>query len=196
MKLFSLLKRKLSTLHIPEPRSAPDPQPSSQSAIAGTSLAPGGFVSRMGYLWIRCSMLVLVSYFGCLGLSLAAEVATGTVAPKWKIGRTMIEWRTVPQPQGGKPANLPFVKMSLRNEGGGGTAPVQIYGRWSGANLTAQNPVLLGLFTKEVALTQTAIIDVALTPLAYKAGTAGKIVLELIVTTGGRESDRRMIPWN
>lgn len=148
--------------------------------------------------WLRPLALcqIILSFCFVVSVSIAAEPAPGANTPRWKVGRTLIEWRAVPQPPSGQPRNLPFVKMSLRNEGGSGTVPVQIYGQWHVNAAPVQNAALLGQYTNEVSLTQTAILELSLAPLAYKTNTVGKVGLELIIVTGGRETDRRIIAWN
>jgi hypothetical protein len=90
--------------------------------------------------------------------------------------------------------NIPVLKISLRNEGGPGNLPVQIFARWLAAAAPAPAFVLLGSYQQQVVLTLTAIIEAPLTALSK--APPGKLVLEIAVMTGGKESDRKAMPWN
>ena len=195
MKVLSLMKSLLRFLFaaVPGPRLFGDKR---NRMFPGTSIAVLANVARrvrVGYLSLLIPpfMLLLV-----LGVSVAGEKAVGNAAPIWKVGRTVIEWRAQTPTQNTPGRNIPVVKLSLRNEGGAGSMIVQIYGRWSSQATASQAPVLLGQYAKEVALTRTAILEVPLTPLAFTRTPQGKITLEMIVTTGGKETDRKWIAWN
>jgi hypothetical protein len=118
----------------------------------------------------------------------------GNAPPLWKIGRAVIEWRALPPgpaPSGNK---IPLLKLSLRNEGGAGTLPVQIFARWAAQTAPPQSFILLASYQQQVALTQTAIVEASLTALSK--APPGKLLLEIAVMTGGKESDRKSIAWN
>lgn len=131
-----------------------------------------------------------------LAVSLVGAATIGTPAPVWKIGRAVFEWRTpLPIPGQTAPSQaIPVLKISLRNEGGPGNLPVQIFGRWLAANVQPLTFTLLGTYQQQVALMQTAIVDAPLTALSK--APAGKLVLEISVTTDGKETDRKSIAWN
>jgi hypothetical protein len=149
---------------------------------------------------LRRSLLVLAFF----ALSLAGAATIGTAPPLWKIGRAVFEWRAplvAALPQGQTPPAqpppaqaIPVLKLSLRNEGGAGSLPVQIFGRWAAPAAPPQSFLLLGSYQQQVALTQTAIVEASLTALSK--APAGKLTLEISVTTGGKESDRKSIAWN
>lgn len=198
MKVFSLMKSLLQYFFAAVPGQSLRLFGGRRNKMfPGMSIAVLANVARrvgVGYLSLLIPPFLLLSV---LGLSVAGEKAVGNAAPIWKIGRTVIEWRAPPSSTQNTPGrNIPVVKLSLRNEGGAGAMIVQIYGRWSTQSTPSQAPVLLGQYAKEVALTQTAILEVPLTPLAFKRTPQGKIALEMIVTTGGNETDRKWIAWN
>lgn len=137
--------------------------------------------------------------FACvvlLAFSLVGAATIGTPPPVWKVGRAVFEWRApapVPgQTTAGQP--IPVLKLSLRNEGGPGNLPVQIFGRWLSQNAPPPVFTLLATYQQQVALMQTAIVDGPLTALSK--APAGKLMLEISVTTGGQETDRKAIAWN
>ena len=127
-----------------------------------------------------------------IALVFGGILAGATSAPLWRIGRAVIEWRPAPAGQSPLGQKVAVLKLSLRNEGGAGNPVVQIFGRWV---MQPQSPQygfsLLGSYAQEVALKQTAIVAMPLTPLRIMP--AGKPVLELVVTTGGYETDRKSI---
>lgn len=110
-----------------------------------------------------------------------------TSAPIWKIGRAVIEPRQALSGQ--RVLNL---KLSLRNEGGVGSLPVQIFGRWAIQPMPPQHTfMLLGNYVQEVALKQTAILEIPLTPL--RGVPPARPPLEVVVMTGRQETDRKWI---
>lgn len=131
-----------------------------------------------------------------LAFSLVGAATIGTPPPVWKIGRAVFEWRAPPPVPGqtkvGQP--IPVLKLSLRNEGGPGNLPVQIFGRWLAQSVPPPVFTLLATYQQQVALMQTAIVDAPLTALSK--APAGKLVLEISLTTDGKESDRKAIAWN
>lgn len=161
-------------------------------------------VTQRAETWYLASMRRVLFTIALLGLSLvgAATVAT---APVWKIGRAVFEWKAPVsvQIQPGQPAvpptaaqAIPILKISLRNEGVAGNLPVQIFGRWLAVPVTTPPPqfTLLGTYQQQVALTQTAIVEAPLAALSK--APAGKLTLEISITTGGLETDRKSIAWN
>ena len=169
---------------------------------SGLSLA----VARAMERGARCS--VLKSWRGAfviialLGFSLVGAATIGTPTPVWKIGRAVFEWRTLPLTQSAPAqatkaapaASIPVLKLSLRNEGGAGNLPVQIFGRWIAQSAPPQSFILLGSYQQQVALVQTAIVEAPLTSLSQ--APPGKLFLEIAVMTGGKETDRKSITWN
>ncbi|HEY7165519.1 MAG TPA: hypothetical protein VIB79_13215 [Candidatus Binatia bacterium] len=119
-------------------------------------------------------------------------MAIATAQPVWKIGRAVFELRPPPGAVPGE--GTPVLKLSLRNEGGAGNLPVQIFGRWLIQSAPPQSFILLGSYQREVALTRTAIVETPLTGLRMAPG--GLMALEIVVTTAGNETDRKSIPWN
>jgi len=117
-----------------------------------------------------------------------------TAAPLWKIGRAVVEWRVASSKQVPPAQNIPVLKLSLRNEGGAGNLPVQIFGRWVVQSTPPPSFVLLGSYQREVTLTQTAILEAPLVPL--RTAPSAKAGLEVVVLTGGNETDRKWIAWN
>lgn len=127
-----------------------------------------------------------------LGFGFAGMMAVGIASPLWKIGRAVIEWRA-PLPRQAPPGlKIPVLKLSLRNEGGAGTHPVQIFGRWALQPAPPQHPfTLLGSYNQEVAWKQTAILEIPLTPL--RGVPSARPPLEVVVMTGQQETDRKWI---
>jgi len=146
--------------------------------------------------WYFTSYRPTLFSIALLGLGFAGVMAIGTAPPLWKIGRAVVEWRALSPGQSLPVQKTPVLKLSLRNEGGAGTLPVQIFGRWATQSAPPQSFALLGSYQREVALTQTAIIEVSLTPLASRSPPTGKVLLEMVITTGGKETDKKSIPWN
>jgi len=161
---------------------------------AGTAVANSSSVKRKAKSWYFTSYRPTLFSIALLGLGFAGVMAVGTAPPLWKIGRTVFEWRAPSPGQVPPGQNIPIVKLSLRNEGGAGNLPVQIFGRWAAQSAPPQPFALLGSYQREVALTQTAILEAPLTPLTK--APPGKLILEIVVTTGGTETDRKWIPWN
>jgi hypothetical protein len=160
----------------------------------GTTVAEVGSVKRNAKRRYFTSYSPSIISFALLGLGFAGVMAITSAAPLWKIGRAVIEWRT---PTSGQLAPAPgtaVLKLSLRNEGGKGSLPVQIFGRWVIESAPPLSFVLLNTYQQEVTLTQTAILEAPLTPL--RTAPSAKAVLEVLVATGGKESDRKWVSWN
>ncbi len=122
--------------------------------------------------WVRLCLLALVL------LATPAQAA----GPDWKIGRAVIG-------QGG------VLKLSLRNQGQEGATTVTLAGRWtqgarSPADALASLP-RLGSFTRQVAGKHTAILQVGLGVLGPRPEGAS---LELVLWTGQRVTDQRIVP--
>ncbi|MBM2802260.1 MAG: hypothetical protein HW419_153 [Deltaproteobacteria bacterium] len=146
--------------------------------------------ARKGYFTSFSPPLLSIAL---LGLGLAGVLTIGSASPQWKIGRAVVEWRAPLAGQAQPGQTIPVLKLSLRNEGGAGTLPVQIFGRWAAPSAPPQSFTLLGSYQQQVALTLTAIVEAPLTPL--KGAPAGRLALEAVVMTGERETDRKMLPW-
>jgi hypothetical protein len=145
-------------------------------------------VIRCHFISLRSAALVII----LIALGFAGIMGAATSAPLWRIGRAVIEWRPPLPGQAPPGQKIAVLKLSLRNEGSSGTLPVQIFGRWANQPQPPQYGfTLLGSYAQEVALKQTAIVEMALTPL--RMIPPGKPVLELVVTTGGNETDRKAI---
>ncbi len=119
---------------------------------------------------------------GIFLMGLIGPVAAAPPEPYWKVGRAIIQ-------QDRTGSDGLFLKLSLRNEGKPGKASVEILGRWKGGR--RDNFVLLERLTKEVALKQTAVVVIALEPL--KPVPPGTPSLELLVMTGSRETDQKVV---
>lgn len=120
-----------------------------------------------------------------IGALLIGWIGTVTAAPRepfWKVGRAVIQLDA----QGQKELRL---KLSLRNEGKPGKTPVQILGKWK--KMKGKEFTLLSKLTKEVELKQTAIVVISLEPL--EPIPPGRPPLELIIKTGSRETDQKVI---
>lgn len=109
-------------------------------------------------------------------------------SPVWKVGRAKIEAKNDDAGQ-----ERLLLRLSLRNDGKPGKAPLEIKGRWSAKdNSKPEGLKKLGTYTREVALKQTAILVISLEPLG---GVPQKnISLELVILTGSQETDRQDIP--
>lgn len=164
------------------------------------------YCSKTVFIAAAVSMTVIIVF---------SLVFAGAGKPDWKIGRAVISKRARADDNRRKE---PFLKLSIRNKGPGGTEQVAIYGRWSGkkdrtgrryragrdAPPLNQAPVRraqkgslrdffrLGLFTREVARKQTAILEVSLRSLGPMPRNARSV--ELIILSGQVETDRRFIP--
>jgi len=157
----------------------------------GTAVAQSKTVKRKVYFTSFSPSLLSLAL---LGLGLAGIITIGAAPPLWKIGRAVVEWRTAAPGQVSPGQNIPVLKLSLRNEGGAGIFPVQIFGRWAAQSAPPQSLTLLGSYQREVALAQTAILEAPLIPMSK--APPGKVVLEIVVTTGGNTTDSKWIPWN
>jgi hypothetical protein len=160
----------------------------------GTTVAELGGVKRKAKRRYFTSHSPSVVSFALLGLGFAGVMAITSVAPLWKIGRAVIEWRTPISGQPAPAAGTAVLKVSLRNEGGKGSLPVQIFGRWVIQSAPPLSFVLLSTYQQEVTLTQTAILEAPLT--ALRTAPSEKAVLEVLVATGGKETDRKWVSWN
>lgn len=160
----------------------------------GTTVAQSGCVKRKAKRWYFTSYSPSIVSFALLGLGFAGVMAITSTPPLWKIGRAVIEWRAPVSGQVPPAPNTAVLKLSLRNEGGAGSLPVQIFGRWVIQSAPPLSFVLLDTYQQEVTLTQTAILEAPLTPL--RTAPSAKAVLEVLVATGGKETDRKWIAWN
>jgi hypothetical protein len=145
-------------------------------------------VNRCHLIFLRSTPFLMM----LMALVLGGILAGATSAPLWRIGRAVIEWRPTTPGQAPAGQRVAVLKLSLRNEGAAGNLPVQIFGRWAMQPQPPQHGfTLLGSYVQEVALKQTAILEAGLAPL--RMIPPGKPVLELVVTTGGNETDRKTI---
>ncbi len=119
-----------------------------------------------------------------LFLSCSSASAQGS---SWEVGRAVIS--------GGEAGSGLSLKISLRNAGAPSSESVRVLGRWTGSGPGKKSIsgsdlgtfVELGLFTMEVKMKQTAILDMGLRPLgAIPAGMRG---LELAIITGKSITD-------
>jgi hypothetical protein len=161
-------------------------------SASGTAVAEGENVTpranRCYLIFLRSIPLLMM----LLALVLGAMIVAATTTPLWRIGRAVIEWRPTVPGQAPAGQRIAVLKLSLRNEGVAGNLPVQIFGRWAMQPQPPQHGfTLLGSYVQEVALKQTAILEAGLAPL--RMIPPGKPVLELVVTTGGNETDRKTI---
>ncbi len=168
--------------------------PSSFQKTGGIPVAQPKGVKRKPKRWYFTSYTSILVSLAFLGFGLAGVMAITTTAPLWKIGRAVVEWRVAASKPIAAAQNIPVLKLSLRNEGGAGKLPVEIFGRWVVQSAPLQSFVSLGTYRREVALTRTAILEAPLTPL--RTAPAMKAALEVVVSTGGRETDRKWIAWN
>lgn len=156
------------------------------------------------HVWI---LLAIISVF-------MTAAAWGKVyGPDWTIGRAVV----VEKPSSVRPKL--YLKLSLRNLGPPGRVWVRIYGRWemvkrgtgwqgedrlNGNHSPWSTPTvkqhrvlpgmrLLGKYSREVSLNQTAILQIPLTVL----GTPGRGSrrLEVVVMTASVETDHRFVPF-
>ncbi len=160
----------------------------------GTPVAQVASVKRKAKRWYFTSSSPALLSLALIGLGFAGVMAITTGTPLWKIGRAVVEWRVAESKQVPPAQNIPVLKLSLRNEGGAGNLPVQIFGRWVVQSVPPQSFVLLGTYKQEVTLTQTAILEAPLMPL--RTAPSAKSALEVVVATGGQETDRKWIAWN
>jgi len=121
-----------------------------------------------------------------LTLFMASSVALAQ-SSSWKVGRGVIS--------GAGAGSGLSLKISLRNTGAPSSDTVRVMGRWSGSapgrsNITEAELtglVELGLFTREVKMKQTAILDMWLGPLGPRP--VGVRALEVAIITGKGISD-------
>lgn len=133
---------------------------------------------------VRRSISKFVRHLSCLvfvaGIVGPAGAASG---PEWTIGRAVIQPAKEARPEQGL-----AVKLSLRNEGKPGETRVQILGRWK----PGQDELTpLRRLKEEVALKQTVIVVISLERLAEVP--PGNPLLELVVKTDARETDRKTV---
>ncbi len=133
--------------------------------------------------------MVLVLLFSGRERAVAASEA-----PVWTAGRAMVQVKVDRAGQ-----RRLMLKLSLRNQGSPGHAPVQLFGRWARDGKLerldqTELPRLerLGRFSREVALKRTAIVEVPLTPLRRRP--SGTPALELVIQTGSRITDHQLVP--
>lgn len=147
--------------------------------------------------FFNCAVLGLTVFFLLVFFIAGAEAAGG--GPIWKVGRAIV--LSEKGPDGKKELEL---KLSLRNTGRPGNVPVRILGRWK---KHPQEPRTekrsknksdglkgfkeLGRFRKEMALKKTSILRIRLKPL--KTAPRNTKSIEVVVFTGKRETDRRVI---
>ncbi len=131
--------------------------------------------SRRQSLRLAARILILV-----VSATAAIGWARPLSGPRWTVGRAVIV------SQGG----AMVLKVSLRNVGSPGRLPVRIYGRWTDTASRAR-PRLLGRYQREVALTQTAILQMPLAALGPPRARGAR--LELVVTTNSTVTDRSYI---
>ena len=105
--------------------------------------------------------------------------ARGPQGPRWTVGRAVIA----------AAGSALYLKISLRNVGDPGRKIVRIYGRWLGQ--AGATPRLLGSYRREVALTQTAILQMSLAALGRPHRRGAR--LELVVTTSSKITDRSYV---
>ncbi len=163
-------------------------------SFAGTMVAPPESVKRnpksLDFTYYSSALVSMA----LIGIGFAGVMAITTGTPVWKIGRAVVEWREPASKQVTVAQNIAVLKLSLRNEGGAGNLPVQIFGRWVVQSGPPESFVLLGTYQREVALTQTAILEAPLMPL--KIAPVAKALLEVVVSTGGQETDHKWIGGN
>ncbi len=121
-------------------------------------------------------------------------IAAASQEPVWTAGRAAIHVK-----KDGTSQRRLTLKLSLRNQGSPGRASVQLLARWSRDGKLKQldqkelqGLAQLGRFSREVALKRTAIIEVPLSPLRHRP--SGNPKLELIIRTGSRITDHRLVP--
>lgn len=125
-------------------------------------------------------VLLLLTFF------LSSSMALAQVS-SWEVGRGVISGE-------GAESGL-SLKISLRNAGAPSSDPVKVMGRWTRSEpgkkaisaLDLKSFVELGLFTREVRMKQTAILDMMLEPLG--AIPDGIRALEVAVITGKKITD-------
>ena len=131
--------------------------------------------SRRQSLRLAVRVLILVA-----SATAAIAWARPLSGPRWTVGRAVID----------SPGGAMVLKLSLRNVGSPGRLPVRIYGRWMDAASRAR-PRLLGSYQREVALTQTAILQMSLAALGLPRERGAR--LELVVTTNSTVTDRSYV---
>lgn len=137
-----------------------------------------------GYALSRPIKEGLVLLLLTLFMSSSAALAQSS---SWKVGRGVISGE-----EAGSGLSL---KISLRNAGAPSSDPVRVMARWtrSGPGKTAisggelKSFVELGLFTREVKMKQTAILDMWLGPLGTRPD--GIMALEVAIITGKKITD-------
>lgn len=152
-----------------------------------------GSQSGRGVSWTGSSIFLCVMVVALLSLRGAERAAAAGQGPVWTAGRATVEVKADRTGQ-----RRPVLKISLRNQGSPGRAPVQLFGRWARhGKLERMNETelrrlaRLGRFAREVALKRTAIVEVPLTPLRRRPrGSPG---LELVIQTGSRITDHRLV---
>lgn len=144
---------------------------------------------------IRRPRLVLNPVFKVLGvlvllMGFLGSAAAGPAEPLWKVGRAKV---VLQEDTGGSVTW--HLRVSLRNEGRPGKAPVRILGRWAGSRRPPgieTDFVELGRYSQEVALKQTAILALSLRPLGPVP--KGNPPLEVVVLTGKQKTDQKQVP--
>lgn len=142
-----------------------------------------------GQALVRALGLVVLAMV--LGAVLNADPATAAGQASWQVGRGVVQ----------KTAGPPVLKLSLRNDGSPSKEPVRVLARWGygtpgkRAFSTGDTGSMseLGLFSGEVALRKTAIIEVPLSALGTPP--AGRAVLEIAVLTAGAVTDGQAIEY-
>lgn len=137
--------------------------------------------------------MVCVMVVALLSLRGAQPAGAAGQGPVWTVGRATVQVKVDRTGQ-----RRPMLKISLRNQGTPGRAPVQLFGRWAPDGklqrmdeTKLRRLARLGRFAREVALKRTAIVEVPLTPLRRRP--KGSPAIELVVQTGSRITDHRLV---
>lgn len=137
----------------------------------------------------RSSACIFVTALLAVILTSSGAAAEGS---SWKVGRGVIS--------GSGAGSGLSLKISLRNAGAPSTGAVRVLGRWTGSR-PGRNKISrrelsgfreLGLFTREVEMKQTVILEMTLAPLGPRP--AGKRAVEVAVITGSGITDGVVIP--
>jgi len=133
----------------------------------------------------RSSAYVLAA--ALLAVMLTSSGAAAGEGASWKVGRGVIS--------GSGAGSGLSLKISLRNAGAPSTGAVRVLGRWTGSRPGRKKISRrelsgfreLGLFTREVEMKKTAILEMTLAPLGPRP--AGRRAVEVAVITGSGITD-------
>lgn len=142
------------------------------------------------HIWSKTGIAILVGLLLWMTTGMA-DARSPANQPDWKVGRAVI------QSEQGQGRRTLLLKLSLRNKGRPGNVKVRLSARWTRQQklrpLRSEDMKTfhtLGTYQREVALKQTAILNVSLEALKPRPRNSR---LELIIYTGKRRSEHRLL---